>query len=257
MEKRTSKVVYIIGNQFAEFAKMKPNTMLLSDFEKAINKNEIVDNQCKYVFGQGISIHFQKKLLNRARLQNLTHVFPNHVTESIEPCFTHKKNEKNIMITTPRKLSDDHYSTNLILDAPVELEDHVTGQHIPAMVLIEAARQFFIAIMEKYYLNQNPPKKEYYFVLNQINSRFLNYVFPIPAKINAKVESFKQINPNNFSAKCELCFFQYPDRLCSSINMEFGMIYRKILSLLENNNAKEVLSATLSDQTNCYEKKEL
>src|SRR3546814_8567164 len=66
--------------------------------------------------------------------------------------------------------------------------DHLTGQHIQGMVLTEACRQMFLAVTEKYFLQDYRAKKRY-FVIDTMTMRYNAFAFPLPAQITYKVLS--------------------------------------------------------------------
>lgn len=94
---------------------------------------------------------------------------------------THKHNPKNVMIGAPEQLAEGRFTVDMVIDERNEvLEDHLTGQHIPAIALIEAARQMWTAITEEFFLRGSAKTR---FVVNSIDSAFRSYVFPLPATL--------------------------------------------------------------------------
>jgi acyl-CoA thioesterase FadM len=57
--------------------------------------------------------------------------------------------------------------------------------HIPAMVLIEAARQMFLAVTETYYIDSSVTP--YRFLINTIQCQFHLPVFPLPITVRYEV----------------------------------------------------------------------
>lgn len=246
MEKNKN-IKYIIGEKFSDFAKRKQKILLFNEFEKSLKNNLETLKNTKFLFGQGNSANTKKKILQKIKEEcpwlNIIH----NEKEVADKSLTHKHDIKNSLISIPEKLTEEVFTSSLIIDSPTELEDHVTGQHIPGMVLIEAGRQLFIAVMEKYFLKKKVPNIEFYFVLHNINSEFINYVFPIPSKIYLEVTNFKEVNSNIYNSQCSIYFFQIPGKCCAKMQLKFGMINKKILTLLENNNALEMLEFRINN----------
>jgi hypothetical protein len=94
----------------------------------------------------------------------------------------HKREQRNVMIGRPQRLADDRYVVDMTVDERNEvLEDHLTGQHIPAVALTEAARQTWTAVTEEFLLR---PDANARFVVTSITSSFDRYVFPLPATLS-------------------------------------------------------------------------
>lgn len=52
------------------------------------------------------------------------------------------------------------FESHLMLnDRCAEMSDHVTGQHLQGMILIEAARQMTLAVTEMYFIDSNDREK--------------------------------------------------------------------------------------------------
>lgn len=100
------------------------------------------------------------------------------------PHLTHKEHQKNVMIGEPIRTGDDAFAVDLVVDERVEvLEDHLTGQHIPAIVLTEAARQTWTAVTERFLLADHGGR----FVIDSLSSVFRRYVFPLPATLHYRL----------------------------------------------------------------------
>jgi len=63
----------------------------------------------------------------------------------IEKGLTHKRNPKNAMIGAPVRMTADRFIADLLIDERTEvLEDHLTGQHIPGIALMEGSSLFSV-----------------------------------------------------------------------------------------------------------------
>lgn len=101
---------------------------------------------------------------------------------------SHKHKPENTLISEPRRLSADLYELDLLIDEDCELmSDHQTGQHVQGMILLEAARQSFLAVTEAFFLPQDGPK--FYFVINEMTARYARFAFPLDARIRYEIRS--------------------------------------------------------------------
>jgi hypothetical protein len=150
----------VVGDRFAEFLN-HPGTIAASQLS---GRETTV-----LVAGQGLSAEVLAGL-----------AAPTPVRQEL----THKRLAKNVMIGEPHTV-DDGYAAPLLLDERCEtLEDHLTGQHIPAVALTEAARQTWTAVTELYFPTGPRPTR---FVIDELSSRFHSFVFPLPATLVYRV----------------------------------------------------------------------
>jgi len=135
---------------------------------------------------------------------------------------THKSHEKNIMISDPLKFDETSYYCDLLIDdASSEMSDHLTGQHIQAMVLLEAARQMNIAVAEKYLIPSNL-KGSVNFVLHQIKTCFYHYVYPLPALIEYHIDKFRLMPTGQFRSSVTIIFFQN-EKKCLQVKLNYSV----------------------------------
>ena len=155
---------------------------------------------------------------------------------------THKKCNQNIMISDPIIINNKNYSSFLLLDdSCAEMSDHVTGQHIQGMVLLEAARQMINAVSDKYLLNSNDQKG---FILNKLSSDFKEYVYPLEVELNLVINKIRSDRKNNIQADAKITFYQQGKNTLE-VNISFSIYDIKILNELEAKMAyASILNAT-------------
>ncbi|WP_235212729.1 AfsA-related hotdog domain-containing protein [Burkholderia paludis] len=108
--------------------------------------------------------------------------------DCVEIAHTHKRNPRNVLLAKLVCLDGAHYRAALRLDSNNELLlDHVTGCHISAMVMTEAARQMFLAVTEQYFLG-GEADGHHRFVINDWQASFENFLFPLDAVIDYRIE---------------------------------------------------------------------
>ncbi len=99
---------------------------------------------------------------------------------------SHKWKPANSLISEPRKIDEDRYLLDLLIDDACELMgDHQTGQHLQGMLLVEAVRQSFLAVTEAFFLPQDGTR--YYFIFNNIAAEYKKFLFPLAAQLHYRV----------------------------------------------------------------------
>ncbi|HXP95312.1 MAG TPA: AfsA-related hotdog domain-containing protein [Telmatospirillum sp.] len=99
---------------------------------------------------------------------------------------SHKYRIENTLISAPRRIDEDHYDVDLLVDENSELMgDHQTGQHLQGMLMIEAIRQAFMAIAEAFFLPSGDI--EYYFLFNTLAVELKRFIFPIATCLHCTI----------------------------------------------------------------------
>lgn len=205
--------IYIVGNKIKQQLGM-PNLVTFDEFIGILNSNNINaaanNNVMEFRIGQGLSKQsIDTIFLITNNIANNRYTFANTYKHQPQICnkVTHKHSIKNTMISVPEQINDKLYQSHLFLDEEcAEMSDHTTGCHIQGMVLIEAARQMVNAVTEKYLINQEHHNS--YFVLNELNTTFKHYIFPIDVEILYKTIGIRYGLKGSFSATAEVSFIQ-------------------------------------------------
>lgn len=172
----------ILGEIFSVYAKAT-NSLLVEDFLIQGEKDK------SYIIGQGLSLSEYHQVLDVCAKQNIELLDIVNYSNSASLITTHKHNHENVLISKPNKLEENIYLSELIVFQNNELIiDHQTGLHVQGMVLIEAIRQMFIAVVEKFFSEE----KKSYVVFNDLKVEFHHFVFPF--KIEIKQEIINTIN---------------------------------------------------------------
>ncbi|MGF9564493.1 AfsA-related hotdog domain-containing protein [Neorhizobium sp. JUb45] len=155
----------------------------------------------------------------------------------------HKNNCENILVSYPVQLTDTRFALEMVLDRSGEMFlDHMTGCHIQGMVLIEAARQSFLAVTEEYYLRD--AEDDYYFVIKGINSRFLSFVFPLHTVIDYEVLSYHEKGGRHaFDITVRIL---QAEEVCAEFDISFTAFPAAVISSKEMEKAGQAVMRTLS-----------
>ncbi|WP_120635067.1 AfsA-related hotdog domain-containing protein [Ruegeria sp. EL01] len=207
----TFDTLIVVADKFAEFTSGKPAVTLSQLRAMLVLPEHMVSGPVQLLPGQGLSdLEIADLLKQIAALDptgsrwDLT-LFQN-LSDRADAEFSHKRKSCNTLIGSPTKVAKDTYFLDLRIDQECELMgDHQTGQHVQGMLLVEAARQSFLAVTEKYLLTSMAEKT--YFVITSITTEFKGFVFPLPAHIEYRVLS-SNVNERRHKYQVEMDFVQ-------------------------------------------------
>jgi hypothetical protein len=171
MSARETGPQFVVGDRFTEFLAHR-GTVAASTLLMRLRAGGTAG---PLRFGQGTTT------AQRAELERL--LGPDAgVPAAVDRAATHKRDDRNVLVSAPRPAGDGAWTADLVLDEGTEtLADHITGQHVPAVTLVEAARQMWTAVTETFLLPPDGPRTR--FVVLSTSARFLGYVFPLPAVV--------------------------------------------------------------------------
>lgn len=96
----------------------------------------------------------------------------------------HKRTQDNVMLADARRRGPMRLAARLCLSDMNELVlDHITGQHVAGMVLMEAARQLMQVTIHEFVVNDDAHS----FVLCSLGAAFEGYVFPLAVDLECVV----------------------------------------------------------------------
>ncbi|TVT61154.1 hypothetical protein FNH05_03520 [Amycolatopsis rhizosphaerae] len=99
---------------------------------------------------------------------------------------THKHREENFLIAGLEKAGDHEFEASLRLHNDQELQLDHPGVHVQGMVILEAARQMYIAVCERYYTVSRSAERQIH-VLDRMESSFRNFLYPVETRIRSAV----------------------------------------------------------------------
>jgi hypothetical protein len=215
------KVVFVVGDKFKEFGQHE-QVLTLSGLNTLLRQEGFGDDAAtiKLVAGQGISEADVQRIIDAAPHKAVDRqiLLKHPVRAGLRT--THKRRLHNSIISSPRKLGDDLYEVDLMVDERSELmRDHQTGQHIQGMILVEAARQMFLAVTEDFYIDQSA-QRDYYFVINQMDVKYMAFVFPLGAILRYEIVEQRTSNPERLSFTADISVLQ-ADAVVTSVRVKF------------------------------------
>lgn len=234
------KAVYVVSNRFARFA---DNESVLT-YETALTHITSLIRICNCVMlGQGLNpneVQHIKQLVLRADKQPQVRVVE-WVSQKAPKDLVHKLNERNVLITAPVRKSAQLFNAQLVVDDDcAEMSDHQTGEHIQGTVLVEAARQMFMACTLMYsmapeFRNQTGPIK---FTLSQMQVVFHSFIFPVTTRIELEYGAV-DAQGAGASGSCQVRYYQF-EQLCCEVFCAANAFPEKTLGFLETRSANKM-----------------
>ena len=115
-------------------------------------------------------------------------VLEEHVSRRADRALVHKRWPHNVVITQPAACGPDAFSAQLVIDDRcAELADHTTGLHVQGMVLIEAARQMFIAVSPQVCARAGCDGGGAQHLLRELQANFSRFVYPLPTAMRLTI----------------------------------------------------------------------
>ena len=240
-----SKKIMVVGDKFSEFSNGK-DVVTISQLELITQiPAHIIDTNSQFIVGQGVRDDYAGKVLenqsrNKSHDNKLDLTELNKLTSENKNSYSHKKINHNTLIGTAEKVKDNLFALPLLIDERCELmADHQTGQHIQGMILVEACRQTFIAVTEEFYLAEGVGKS--YYVINDMNIKFENFLFPLPAIIHYELVE-QSVNERRARFKANIRISQHTTP-CASMSVSFTVYPASVIG------EKEAVLATEMTRT--------
>ena len=239
--------IFIVGNQLKNFAS-HGCVYTYGDFcnylELLVLKT-MDKGQCyRLHLSQGLSVEEIDEIRKKIEFPNCSGRFicVNLSSHQRAPSrLTHKRDFKNTLISEPYEISEMNYKSCLTFDAAcADLSDHITGQHVPGMLMLEAARQMVNAVSEKYLIPEKV-KSSKGFVLNSITSDFGTYIFPFDTELHCVITKLRWGLVGDFVACAEILLKQN-DNVSVKMKICFSAMNNKSLLSLESQRAKAALN---------------
>lgn len=163
----------------------------------------------------------------------------------VEVELTHKLDQAHVLLACAKKLREHNYAYSFFLDdAQDRLCDHVTGQHVSAMLLIEAARQGVIASLEQQYSGR--PDITWGHVLENLVVNFSSYAFPIPTSLFVEIRENSAPTQKQIDVSVFITFRQVEQDICE-MRFDVKMVETDSLSKIEDRKARKVVDLLLSN----------
>lgn len=248
MSDQDVSVVCVVGDRFSGFA-VHDRVQTLSSFLGGLWSGAYDDlpGPLALTGGQGIGGYewdYLRGALRRRGLEEriLLQERPLSLARRAE---AHKHREENVLVADLGRHDDQIFDAALRLHGNNELLlDHQTGQHTQGMVVVEAARQMFLAVTERYYTHRWPERR-YYFVINSLATTFENFLFPVDARIRYLIQSADLSDPARleFTARVDI---EQGGRRSARCEVAFTAFDATVLETVEYRRAERALDHVLA-----------
>jgi hypothetical protein len=152
----------------------------------------------------------------------------------------HKKVETNTLIADLERAGGGLFTASLRVHNDNELLlDHQTGQHVQGMVAIEAARQMFLAVSERFYASRYPETK-YYYVIESMYTDFENFLFPLGATVEFQTIRAEVDDPTRLSFTAEISIYQ-AGRRASHTKVVYSGFESSVIELKEHKRGRRAV----------------
>lgn len=231
------KAILVVSDQFHHFSTQK-NVITKTELYHLLNtENVLLSNtrKVKVILGQGFSHKAIIELLDSAKKSknsacfdfSLCYNLPKRASTEL----THKHKQENILISSPTKISSTEFNMSILIDENCEMmNDHQTGLHVQGILLLEASRQGYLAIFEKYFSSS---EEKQYFIFNNLHVDYNHFLFPFPATLSATVREIDISNTKKQQAIMDMQIIQCGINT-ASFSLEMTIMPNKRIAHMES-----------------------
>ncbi|MFJ8668138.1 AfsA-related hotdog domain-containing protein [Streptomyces sp. NPDC093600] len=232
----------VVGDRFPGFA-AHDSVVTVSQFLTQLRAGGYAEGSTVVRAGQGVGDFEWHLLREQVRVHGLEFrvrlVRPEGELVSRAEC--HKRSEPNALIAGLHQVDEQLFRASLRLHNDNELLlDHQTGQHVQGMVAVEAARQMFLAVTERFFASAHPGR-HYYYVIESLNTDFENFLFPLDARIDYRVQDAKVDDPERLWFSAEIGLLQ-AGRRASVTRVTFSAFDEQLLKPKEHRRAARAVA---------------
>ncbi|MGW1210966.1 AfsA-related hotdog domain-containing protein [Streptomyces sp. NPDC002499] len=160
----------------------------------------------------------------------------------------HKHRSCNTLIADLRRDGEDLFSATLRVHNDNELLiDHQTGEHVQGMVVVEAARQMFLAVSERYHASRHLDRS-YYYVIESLNTDFENFLFPVDATVVYHTLRAETDDPDRLSFAAEISLHQ-AGRRASITTVTYTAFDSPVIEAKEHRRARHAVEHSVRTAT--------
>jgi A-factor biosynthesis hotdog domain len=223
-------VLFVIGDGYAAFAE-HPSIITFVQLRTLLLENAIDWSATELAQGLGL----ESAQLRMIRGELLAAGAPAHVARHFERehaplALTHKHADEHVLIGPPRRIDHENLVFDLVLTSTQDrLSDHVTGQHVSGMLLIEAGRQAAAVALETVHADKSV---DYAATWSALRVSFESFAFPLPMSLHATVDSADHARTNKVDTHVAVTIRQL-DRIVAQLEYEIPLTRLALLQKLE------------------------
>jgi hypothetical protein len=190
--------VWVVGDRFAAFATVD-GVSTVTDVERLLARLGGTDDVTLRL-GQGVGEYERAHVrwaVDRHGLQQRVRIVDD-ASGRADRHLVHKHRSDNVLLGAVRACGDGFVAPLSLSGHNELLQDHQTGLHVQGMVVVEAVRQMFLAAAE---LHHGRPIGGRTVVWDRLDLRFLNFLFPLPARLHCAPARTGEPRRGRFTAR--------------------------------------------------------
>ena len=236
--------IIIVGDIFKGFSEAHNAVLTRSEFYQKLLQESEPEFTVKLTLGQGVQQSDVENILASTGAGTyLFELMPKSQFPKALMGNTHKHRSQNVLVSTARRLSDQEFELDMLLDPANEfLSDHMSGYHVQGMALLEASRQAFLSITEQFFL-KDVNFDHLYFVINSMAIDYKQFLFPVETNIHYKIKESRSSN-NRIYFDVTITLNQL-DKACATTDVTFTVFDQKVLNQKERRAAAAVVDQAL------------
>ncbi|XVQ87331.1 AfsA-related hotdog domain-containing protein [Microbispora siamensis] len=244
-----STTLFIVGDRFADFAEQasaRSVSRFVADLRAGVFRDETKERRLVLAEGQGLTSYDWDLIRDELEFQGLSERTVIH--RSTRGALgghtdTHKRREENVLIAGLTRLNETVFQASLRLHNDQEFQlDHQAG-HVQGMVVLEAARQMYLAVCERHFA-PNDAGHRYAYVFDTLEAGFRNFLFPLETLIEAEVLHADRSDPEMLVFDIQISFRQ-AGLQAALIRMKGTAFHRALMAKRESRGAQRALRHAL------------
>jgi hypothetical protein len=158
---------------------------------------------------------------------------------------THKRESGHVLVGPAVRLGARTFEFQMVVDGSRDrLSDHVTGQHVGGMLLIEAARQAATVALEQLH---EEISSEVGASWTDLRASFRSFVFPLPVRLVARCDGDPEgTHANQIAAPVTVTAHQM-DHQVAELAFDFTLFRRSLLARLEQRAATRAIARAVGN----------
>jgi A-factor biosynthesis hotdog domain len=195
-----STVLFIVGDRYQAFAEQtgaKTVSGLVAELRTGLHQRGGDPAALVLAEGQGVAEgdwELIREELERCGLSGRACIVPGARGRLAGRDETHKHRPQNVLIAGLDRTGEGTYRAALRIHNDQEFQLDHQASHVQGMVILEAARQMYLAVCEQYY-GSRWPERDYAYVYDRLETTFRNFLFPLDCTLECEVLSADLADP--------------------------------------------------------------
>ncbi len=234
----------VVADTFENFAIKHEQVITYSELIEILSNVDLPEENLGLIPGQGITTNTLRDVINHNESKiNLYIINQSLNLPKAGSKTSHKNLCHNIAVSIPTKISESEYILSVNFESGNEFfQDHMTGQHIQGMAVMEVMRQSFLAVSDKFFTQ--PDNKKRYFVIHDMNTSFSRFIFPLEATVKYSILGSEK-NGDKYSSDVNVSIVQ-ANEVCATGKIKFTAYDANFIEKREHISAKDVISTYIS-----------